>query len=67
MYIYLVHVELRNTNSTYEDKVKERQRSDKPMFALAWDLEELKKTHDDCRKLISELSNLSLSLLKTRV
>ena len=34
------------------------------MFSLAWDLQELKKTHDECRKLISELSNLSLSVSK---
>ena len=30
------------------------------MFSLAWDLEEQKKTFNDCRKLISELSNLLL-------
>lgn len=32
------------------------------MFSVAWDLEEQKKTHDECRKFISELSNLLLLL-----
>ena len=34
------------------------------MFSLAWDIQELLKTRDECRKLISELSNLLLSVSK---
>ena len=35
------------------------------MFSLAWDIQELKKTHDECHKFISKLSNLSLSISKS--
>lgn len=36
------------------------------MFSLAWDIQELQKTHDECRKLISELSNLLLSVSRPK-
>lgn len=40
--------------------MEECHRSDKAMFSLAWDLEEQKKTRDECRKCISEVSSLLL-------
>ena len=63
----IVHIiiELASINSEYEQKLKQRQHSDKAMFSLAWDIQELKKTHDECHKFISKLSNLSLSISKS--
>ena len=38
---------------------------DKAMFSLAWDVEELKKIHDECRKLLIELGCILQLLLDT--
>ena len=35
------------------------------MFSLAWDLQELKKIHDECRKLFIELDRILQLLLDT--
>lgn len=48
--------ELQKSNSTYEDNIKEGKATDKTMFSLSWDIEELKKLLSDCRSLCVEMS-----------
>ena len=49
-------------SATYEEKLKKTNKSDKAMFAIAWQLEELKQLCTECRSLHTEL-NVTLELV----
>ena len=47
---------LLTVNAEYEEMLQKKTRSDKPMFATAWKLEELKKLCVECRSLHAEIN-----------
>lgn len=44
------------SNTEYEEKLKTKTKSEKDMFALAWQIEELKQLCSECRSLRTEIN-----------
>lgn len=55
---FILISEIKQTNNQYERLLQEKQRSDKPMFSLAWDMNEQIRVQDDCRQLLVEMDVL---------
>jgi len=49
--------ELQTANKSFEDKLTEGHVSDKNMFSISWDIEELKAISSECRKMHHELQS----------
>ena len=70
---FLCILGLQTADKVYSEKLQSISKSrsshhlDKTMFILAWDVEELKKTHDECRKLINELRDIQQLLSNASV
>ena len=66
MYHWPLYItELQNADDLYTKKVQQPNHLDKTMFSLAWNVEELKKINDECRKLLIELDCILNLLLET--
>ena len=47
--------ELQTANKSFEDKLAEGHATDKSMFSISWDIEELKAISSECRKIHHKL------------
>ena len=56
-------VGLLTVNAEYEEKLGQKNKSDKAMFAIAWKVEELKRLCAECRSLRTEL-NATMDLIR---
>ena len=54
---------LLTVNAEYEEKLGQKSKSDKAMFAIAWKVEELKQLCAACRSLHTEL-NVTMDLIR---
>lgn len=52
---HLIILEQLKTNADYEQKLKKKSQSDKAMFSIAWQVEELKRICAECRQLRAEV------------
>ena len=55
MCVAIQSIGLLTVNAEYEEVLQKKTRSDKPMFATAWKLEELKKLCVECHSLHAEI------------
>ena len=53
----MFYTELEQFNTTYEEHLQSGKASDKTMFSLSWDIEELKNISTEGRRLRVELSS----------